>query len=104
MGLLFTLGTFFVLSFLTVVQSVCARAAWMLSGTIAALGVVAGLSAQGYHEWQSRRALEMLLQSHAPQAAPPIWSAVASEIPGVTVTSKPLAAASPVADQPFTRM
>ncbi|MCH2068589.1 MAG: FG-GAP-like repeat-containing protein [Shimia sp.] len=104
MGLLFTLGMFSVYSFLIVVQSVGARAAWLLSGTIAVLGVVAGLGAQGYHEWQSRRALEMLLESHAPQAAPPMWSAAASETPAITVTSKPLAPASPAAEQPFTRI
>jgi hypothetical protein len=89
---------------LIVVQSVGPRAAWLLSGTIAVLGVVAGLGAQGYHEWQSRRALEMLLESHAPQAAPPMWSAAASEAPAITVISNPLAPASPAAEQPFTRM
>lgn len=102
MTLLFTLGTFSVYSFLIVVQSVGARAAWMLSGTIAALGVLAGIGVQSYYSWQSDRALEMLLESRAP-AAPRLWSAAASELPAITVTATPLAPQSPAAETPFTR-
>lgn len=103
MGLLFTLGIFSVYSCLIVVQSVGTRAAWMLSATIAVLGVVAGLGAQEYHDWQSRRALEMLLESLVPDALPPMWSAAASEASSITVTSTALAPQTPVADHPFTR-
>ncbi|MEM9581080.1 MAG: permease, partial [Pseudomonadota bacterium] len=103
MALLFTLGTFSIYSFFIVYQSVGPRAAWLLMGTVAAFGVLAGAAAEGWHRYQSNRALELLLQPQA-QATP--WGAAwADGTPGSTikVTSTPLAAPSPVSETDFIR-
>ncbi|MDU8925806.1 FG-GAP-like repeat-containing protein [Alisedimentitalea sp. MJ-SS2] len=120
MVLLFTLGSFSVYSFLIIYQSVGRRAAWMLTGSVVLLGILGGLIAQTYHDWQTERALRMLLEdARAPMTAPaPGWSLipaahaattdpwqVSSEDAGnTTVTAAPFAAPSPAGDTPFTRM
>tara|TARA_R110002049_G_scaffold44333_3_gene129878 strand:+ start:124909 stop:127989 length:3081 start_codon:yes stop_codon:yes gene_type:complete len=113
MGLLFTLGTFSIYSFFIVYQAIGARAAWMLAGAVAALGILAGVATQSYYQWQSNRALDILLQGDA-RPAPLFWAAHADEVTPwqvtsgdadrVTVSAEPLRPLSPAADQPFTRM
>ena len=73
MALLFTLGSFSVYSFMIVAQSVGLRAAWLLGGTIALLGALAGLGAQNWHEYQTDRALKMLTGEAAQSR--PLWGA-----------------------------
>ncbi len=108
MALLFTLGSFSVYSFFIVAQAMGGRAAWMMAGAVLALGVVAGLGAQGYHTWQSDRALRMLLGDARPSAHMP-WAAQAATTtadpePQITVTTTPFAARSPADATPFTRI
>lgn len=110
MTLLFTLGTFSVYSFFIVAQSIGQRAAWLVSGAVAALGILAGVGAQGYYDWQSRRALELLLQGNAAPSAG-IWAAHAAtadpwlvDDTNVTITALPLAPPSPAGSKPFTRL
>lgn len=103
MALLFTLGIFSIYSFFIVTQSLGARAAWMLSGSIAAIGILTGLGAQGYHNWQSARALELLLGDNAKTSAPPLWAAAASGAPQITITTTPLAPKSPASETGFIR-
>ncbi|MEP1520419.1 FG-GAP-like repeat-containing protein [Ascidiaceihabitans sp.] len=108
MALLFTLGTFSIYSFFIVRQSVGLKAATYLSGVVCALGIAAGAGAQGYYNWQSQRALDLLLQGNA-QPAPVFWGAHASEAnpwtasDDITVTAQPLAPLSAPATTPFTR-
>lgn len=114
MALLFTLGSFSVYSFMIVVQSLGWRAGWLMAGAVALCGALAGIGAYQYHQWQSDRALQMLLQSemHPPavgwgaaQAAgadPWQIKAAAGEVIGVTETA--LAAPGPAAETGFTRM
>ncbi|MBD3664928.1 FG-GAP-like repeat-containing protein [Sulfitobacter aestuariivivens] len=115
MALLFTLGTFSVYSFFIVAQAIGQRAAWLLAAAVAALGILAGAGAQAYYEWQSARALEMLLQGDATPRAPPLFMAAhADTVSGLAVTSadadrikveaRPLAPLSPVSETAFTRL
>ncbi|MEP2944408.1 MAG: permease, partial [Hyphomicrobiales bacterium] len=110
MALLFTLGTFSIYSFFIVAQSIGKRAAWLISGAVAALGIIAGVSAQGYYDWQTKRALEMLLQTNAAPYSG-LWAAQAasadpwySDDPNISITATSLAPSSPIDAQPFTRM
>lgn len=118
MVLLFTLGTFSVYSYFIVATSVGPRAAWMLAASVALLGMLGGGMAEGYHRWQSERALEILLQGNLqPHPAPSLsllWGAAyAAGTEGFAVTSEdaeqitvkvtPLALPSPATDTLFTR-
>ena len=104
MALLFTLGSFSLYSFFIVAQAISLRAASLLSATVLVLGILAGLGAQSYHQWQSQRALELLLgESHQPPA-PSLWAAQAAPLAPVSITSSPLSPPSPAADTPFTRI
>ena len=60
MALVFTLGIFSVYSFFIVAGAISWRAAWLLGGLIVALGMLAGVTAHGWHQWQSQRALGIL--------------------------------------------
>ncbi|WP_254919248.1 FG-GAP-like repeat-containing protein [Oceanicola sp. 22II-s10i] len=124
MGLLFTLGSFSVYSFFIVAQAIGQRAAWMLGGTIAVLGMLAGFGAQTYQDWQTERALRMLQESRLEAPAEPgllsdlaglfVTRAAASDMPQgrvtsadadrIAVTATPFAPASPAADTGFTRI
>lgn len=127
MALLMTLGSFSIYSFFIINQMLGLRIAALLAAAIASLGILAGLGAQSYHNWQSQRALEMLLQSAAPQAVQPastdslFWSAAqaatleADPLPQVTsadasadssaiqITTTPFAPRSAAAETLFTR-
>ncbi|MEP2718087.1 FG-GAP-like repeat-containing protein [Pseudophaeobacter sp.] len=74
MALLLTLGSFSIYSFFIIRQMLGLRLAGLMALAIASLGVLAGLGAQGYHHWQSQRALEMLLQSQAAPQTPALTS------------------------------
>lgn len=110
MALLFTLGSFSVYSFFIVAQAISLRAAWLLGGAVVALGVLAGLGAQRYHDWQSDRALEMLLgverllftPAAAGEADP--WSVTSPDAERIGVTATPFAPPSAPGATPFTRM
>lgn len=125
MALLICLGSFSIYSFFIIHQMLGLRLAALMAASIAALGVLAGLGAQGYHHWQSQRALEMLLQSEARPAPPPasglFWGAAQAatldtapspflaEIAGpgaetIQISSQPLAPPSPPAETLFTRL
>jgi hypothetical protein len=113
MALLFTLGTFSIYSFFIVYQSVGARAAWMLSGAVAALRILSGIGAQSYHDWQSKRALELLLQGNlapvsslwaAQAAGADPWQVTSNDAAQIKISAQPLAPPSPKADKPFTRL
>jgi len=117
MALLFTLGSFSIYSFFIVAQAVSLRAATLLSGMVLLGGITAGIGAQTYHDWQTRRALEILLGAAAPIPAAGVWAAQAATLEPVsvatvtradaaqiTVTSTALAAASPAGMTPFTRI
>lgn len=110
--LVFTLGSFSVYSFFIVASSISKRVAWALAGVVAALGVLAGVAAQSWHDWQTRRALDMLLgglpmlvgAAQAAELTPPPGGA---ERPPetLTLTAAPLAARLPGnAATPFTRL
>ena len=116
MALLFTLGTFSIYSFFIVAQSVSLRAALLLSGAVLVLGIVGGIGAQSYHDWQTRRALELLM-GEAPHTQPApqpgqysgLWAAQAATLDAagtgnIEVTPRPFAPASAPGDTPFTRV
>lgn len=109
--LLVTLGTFSIYSFFIVWQSVGQRAAWLMAGAVAALGILGGLGAQSYYTWSSNRALEMLLQGNAAPRQM-LWAAQAATLEpqitssdgaSITLTTTPLNPPSPAADTVFTR-
>lgn len=114
MALLFTLGSFSIYSFFIVAQAVSLRAATLLSGMVLVLGITAGFGAQTYHNWQTQRALEILLgETHpspgfwAAQAAtlePVLTTVTSTDAAQITITTIPLAPPSPAADTPFTRI
>ncbi len=97
MALLFTLGTFSIYSHFIVAQSISGRVAFWMSGSVVVLGVLAGLGVQFYHNWQSQRALDLLLSQLS------VGAAYAQTAPTVSVEAIPFAARSPAADLPFTR-
>ncbi|MBY6092520.1 VCBS repeat-containing protein [Maritimibacter alkaliphilus] len=120
MALLFTLGSFSIYSFFIVVQSMGRRAGFALGGTVALCGFLAGVGVHLYHEWQTDRALRMLIGA-SDQAAPDyrrpqqsLWAAQAAEAgpwavsspdsARITVDMKYLTPASPAAATGFTRM
>lgn len=118
MVLLFTLGTFSVYSYFIVAISVGPRAAWMLAAAVALLGMLGGGVAEGYHRWQTNRALEILLQGNLKDAPAPSrglgwgaahaagtdpFSVTSPDANHITVTATPLAPPSPATDTLFTR-
>lgn len=72
MTLVFTLGSYSIYSFLIVGGSVGWRAAGLLAGAVAIIGVVSGLAVQAWYEYQTERALQMLVQ---PEGAAPVGGA-----------------------------
>ncbi|MGV6811856.1 MAG: FG-GAP-like repeat-containing protein [Brevirhabdus sp.] len=99
--LVFTLGTFSIYSFFIVATSISKRAAWMMAGTVALFGVIGGVGIQVWHDWQTRKALEMLT-TQAPASL--IGAAHAqTATSGVTLTRTPLASRR-AGDAPFTRL
>jgi len=107
MALLFTLGSFSVYSFFIIAQAISLRAASLMAGAVVILGVLSGLFAQQYYNWQSQRALDMLLGSSttwgAAHAATPAGQITMNERGTATLQATPFAAPSPAADTPFTR-
>lgn len=101
MALLFSLGIFSVYSFFIVTQSVGRRAAWLMAACVIILAVFAGAAAQGYHQWQSDRALR-LLSTTVP--SPVLWGAAYAGTGSVGVVATPLAPPSTGAQTGFTRM
>lgn len=87
MALLFTLGSFSIYSFFIIYQTLGLRAAAMMAAAIAVLGFGAGYGTHAYHEWQTKRALELLLGDA--DTPPVMWGAAqASEAePALAVTS-----------------
>jgi len=116
MALLFTLGSFSIYSFFIVAQAVSLRAANLLCLAVLVLGVIAGAAVHSYHQWQSERALEILLGRTDTAPSPGLWAAQAAttepvlitvtstDADRITVTSTPLVARSPAGDTPFTRI
>ncbi|MCP5072207.1 MAG: RNA-binding protein [Rhodobacteraceae bacterium] len=110
MALLFTLGSYSIYSGFIVATTISLRAAVLLSLTVVLLGAAAGGGAQLYHQWQSKRALEILLsQNPAPyqtsyQPFSLIGAAQAQTAPGITVTPHAYATRSPAGATPFTRL
>ncbi|HEX2257344.1 MAG TPA: CRTAC1 family protein, partial [Afifellaceae bacterium] len=97
--------------FFIVAGAISLRAATLLGAVIVTLGVLAGLAAQNYQQWQSRRALEILTSFDFA----PIGTAAAAEpepfrvIPDgehvIRIHRLPFAERSaPAGDKPFTRM
>lgn len=99
MALLFSLGIFSVYSFFIVTQSIGRRAAWLMTACVIILAVLAGAGAQGYHQWQSDRALRMLTS----QVSAP-WGAAYADTGGISILATPLAPPSPPAQTGFTRI
>ncbi len=112
MTLLFTLGTFSIYSFFIVAQSVGWRAAWLLGGSVALIGVLSGLGVQRYHQWQTDRALELLIGDRATPhlmwaaqaAGSDPWQVISDDAASVTITATPFAAPSPAAETVFERL
>lgn len=118
MALLFTLGSFSVYSHFIVAQSVGARAAWMLAASVLICGVLAGVGAQGWHQYQSDRALRMLTGQAAPRTLPETprlmwaaqaagadpWQVTSADAPSIRVEMTPFAPPSPPAATGFTRI
>ena len=108
MALLFTLGSFSIYSFFIVAQAVSLRAATLLSGMVLVLGITAGIGAQTYHNWQSKRALEILLGAADSPPNLGFWAAQAATLEpnqaSEIITAIPLAPPSPAANSPFTRV
>ncbi len=118
MTLVFVLGSFSIYSFFIIGTSVGWRAAGLLGGVIAALGFLAGLGAQAWHDHQTQRALEMLTVTalFAPAAHAddrPTGNAEAS-MPAqdvapagaemrIEIEARPFNPRSPAAETPFVR-
>lgn len=109
MALLFTLGSFSIYSFFIVAGSISLRAALLMGGVIAALGIGAGIGAQSYYTWQSKRALDILLsETHStPFSLIAMAQAQTETITAIPFTPSSLApdtGADTGADTPFTRL
>nr|WP_238934718.1 FG-GAP-like repeat-containing protein [Maricaulis parjimensis] len=65
MTLVFCLGSFSIYSFFVVSTSIGWRAGFILGGTIMVLGFLAGLGADGWHRYQTERALRILTEDFA---------------------------------------
>jgi uncharacterized membrane protein YraQ (UPF0718 family) len=119
MALLITLGSFSIYSFFIVAQAISLRAASLLSAAVLLMGILAGMGAQTYHQWQSHRALQMLMGASG-IAQPPararetrsLWAAQAAtldvvttgEISAATLSTRQLSPPSAPADTLFTRI
>ena len=111
MALVFTLGAFSIYPFLIISQTLGARAAWLMAATITALGALGGVAAHHYHQWQSERALELLIGTSevvpgwgAAQAATVDLPVVISDDSSrIQLSVTPLSPPSPPAETPFTR-
>lgn len=115
MTLVFVLGSFSIYSFFIVGTSVGWRAAGLLGGVIAALGFLAGLGAQAWHDHQTRRALDLLTLSEwvgpSARANEAVNAAVlVAQAPGgaapaarITVEASPFNPRSPAGPAPFVR-
>lgn len=71
MTLVFTLGSFSVYSFMIVATSVGWRAAGLLAATVCVLGVGSGVAIDAYHDYQTRRAIELLTGAEEVVASAP---------------------------------
>lgn len=98
MALLFTLGTFSIYSHFIVAQAISGRVALWMSGAVVVLGVLSGLAAQSYHNWQSQRALDLLLGHLS------VGAAHAQTVSSVTIETIPFSPRSAAANKPFTRL
>lgn len=115
MTLVFTLGTFSVYSFLIVGGAIGWRAAWMLAGMVAVLGLFAGFGADAWHRYQTARALDLLsapmeqVEAQSPQQLNPLEPVAVPPAPGladatrIEVERTPFNPASPPAETAFTR-
>lgn len=112
MALLFTLGSFSIYSFMIVAQSVGWRAGWLLAGAVALCGVIAGYGAHSYHNWQTDRALQILLQSSAPSSAgwgaamaatADPWTITGDDAQNITVSAQVFNPVSPADTTLFSR-
>ncbi|WP_417498122.1 FG-GAP-like repeat-containing protein [Maricaulis sp.] len=109
MALVFTLGSFSIYSFLIVGTSVGWRAAFMLGVIVMVLGFFAGLGAEKYHDFQTRRAIEMLTTEAAAEPLETVVNPLAADTsaaPGqISLERLPYGAASaPRGDTAFTRI
>ena len=109
MALVFTLGSYSIYSFLIVGTSVGWRAAVMLGVIVMALGFVAGLGAEAYRDFQTRRAIEMLVSEAAAEPVLTVLSAAAQTGPDgagqISLERLPYAASSaPRGETAFTRL
>ena len=113
MALVFTLGSFSIYSFFMVAQSVGLRASLWLAAAVTALGILAGAGAEGYHQWQSNRALKMLtgeapaptrLFMAAEAAGADPWTVTSKDAARVNVTAQPFKPTSPAGETDFTRL
>jgi len=101
MTLLFTLGIFSVYSFFIVAGSISRRAAVLIGAVVVIFGILAGTAVQTYHNWQTKRALEILLGFEQSLFGP----AHAQEALGtLTITRTPYNPRSFAADKPFSRI
>lgn len=110
MALVFTLGIFSVYSFLIVAGAISLRAALLTGAVVVAFGIAAGLGADAYHKWQSRRALEILTSFNvigvgtANAAQAEAFRVVRDKDYVVSLRRTPFNPRSPAADKPFTRL
>ncbi len=110
MVLLFTLGIFSVYSFFIVAQSISLRAASLITAVVIVIGIAAGYGADGYHKWQTKRALEILSglsfgivsSAHAETSAPVATATYKGQT--VKIFKRDFQARSPAGDKAFTRL
>lgn len=101
MALVFTLGSFSIYSWFIVQNSISLRAANLLAGVIVALGILSGIGAQVYHDWQSERALKLLLSFERVL----LPNAAEAQTAALTVEARPFAPRTAAAGAtPFTRL
>ncbi|WP_421921792.1 FG-GAP-like repeat-containing protein [Maricaulis maris] len=120
MTLVFTLGSFSVYSFMIVATSVGWRAAGLLAATVCVLGVGSGVVIDAYHDYQTRRAIELLTSADevvasAPEAVNRTMSLPVQDPPGLAALQTaaeddielerlPYGEDAAYGDAPFTRM
>ncbi|MEM7427078.1 MAG: FG-GAP-like repeat-containing protein [Pseudomonadota bacterium] len=102
MILLFTLGIFSVYSFFIVAGAISGRAAFLMGGVIVLVGVVAGVAMDRWHNYQTRKALEIL--SNAATSFIGTAHAAGADGARIEIERRPFAARSPAGDKPFTRL
>ncbi|MGY3439611.1 MULTISPECIES: FG-GAP-like repeat-containing protein [unclassified Marinovum] len=99
MALLFTLGSFSIYSYFIVAQAFSFRIANAMAASVLVLGVASGAAVEKYHNWQSDRALDILLG-----AVPQIVAPAHAQSPDISVTARPFSKRSPEGATLFTRM